>query len=95
MAGLNTAGLIGLLTTPSTVQPFCSEPSETLSSDLHDRLLDLLVQARTRGLNRCVAVDLTRPDIGVPVVRVLVPGAAGPYGNSSRRPPLRLLRALV
>ena len=50
---------------------------------------------RSAGFRHCVCVELTRPDLGVPVVRVLVPGAAGPYGHTTRRPPLRLLRHLL
>jgi ribosomal protein S12 methylthiotransferase accessory factor len=31
----------------------------------------------------------------VPVVRVLVPGLASPYGESSRTPTLRLLESVI
>lgn len=38
-----------------------------------------LGRLRERGLDRVVWVDLTRPDIGLPVVRVVVPGLEGPH----------------
>jgi ribosomal protein S12 methylthiotransferase accessory factor len=34
---------------------------------------------RAAGIERVVAVDLTRPEFGLPVVRVVVPGLEGPY----------------
>ncbi|MFY1692949.1 YcaO-like family protein [Plantactinospora sp. WMMB782] len=46
---------------------------DTLRADL-DWLLDRLA---TAGLAEPVAVDLTRPDIGVPVLKVVVPGLEG------------------
>jgi ribosomal protein S12 methylthiotransferase accessory factor len=45
-------------------------PSDDLLGDL-EFLLDRL---RTSGVERCVVVDLTRADLGVPVVRVRIPG---------------------
>jgi YcaO-like protein with predicted kinase domain len=50
---------------------------------------------RAAGLAHCVVVDLTRADLEIPVVRVLVPGLAGPYGHTTRRPGLRLLRSML
>lgn len=38
--------------------------------------------------------DLTRPDLDVPVVRVLVPGMAWPYAESLKGPGIRLLQRL-
>jgi YcaO-like protein with predicted kinase domain len=66
-------------------------PGRDLLDDLH-RLLERLTAV---GLRRCLVVDLTRPDLEVPVVRVLVPGLSAPYGISARRPSTRLLRYLV
>jgi YcaO-like protein with predicted kinase domain len=63
--------------------------------ELGARLALVLERLAAAGLERCVAVDLTRPDLGIPVVRVLVPGLAGPYGDSTRRPGRRLLRSLL
>lgn len=65
------------------------------SGDLHDDVLELLARLRAVGHDRCFVVDLTRPDLGVPVVRVLVPGLAMPYGDSARRPTRRLLGEIL
>lgn len=67
----------------------------TPPADLWERLLLLLERLVRAGFRHCVVVDLTRSDLEVPVVRVLVPGLAGPFGESSRRPTARLLRHLV
>ncbi|MEM1160638.1 MAG: YcaO-like family protein [Pseudomonadota bacterium] len=55
--------------------------TDRISGDL-DRLLALLPWA---GFDRVVLVDLTRPDIGVPVVRAIVPGLVEP--DSREAPP--------
>jgi putative methanogenesis marker protein 1 len=47
-----------------------SHPSGDVLEDI-EHMIDLL---RQRGLDRVVVVDLTMPEIGVPVVRVVVPG---------------------
>jgi YcaO-like protein with predicted kinase domain len=46
---------------------------ETLTDDL----AGLLGRLRGAGLDRVVVVDLTREDLGIPVVRVVVPGLEG------------------
>ncbi|RPJ51209.1 MAG: YcaO-related McrA-glycine thioamidation protein [Methanobacteriota archaeon] len=47
-----------------------SKASDDFLEDIHT----LLAMLRARGLDRVVVVDLTRSSIGVPVVRVVVPG---------------------
>jgi putative methanogenesis marker protein 1 len=42
--------------------------------DLYEDLMVVLDRLRGRGFRRAVAVDLTRKELGVPVVRVIVPG---------------------
>jgi thioglycine synthase len=42
--------------------------------DLYDDLMFVLERLRAKGFKRAVAVDLTRKELGVPVVRVIVPG---------------------
>jgi putative methanogenesis marker protein 1 len=53
-------------------------PVEELRSlDTPDFLEDIhliLQRLQSRGIDRVIAVDLTRPEIGIPVVRVIVPG---------------------
>ena len=71
--------------------PSTSYASEDLLSDLNT-VLARLAQA---GLTRCVVVDLTQAELQVPVVRIVIPGLASPFGDSSRRPAVRLLRTLI
>lgn len=89
------ATLVQRLLAPSSIVPFSEEIPGELTGDLLDHLRTLLRRLEPSGLRHCVVVDLTQPRLGVPVVRVLVPGAAGPYGETTRRPALRLLRSLV
>ena len=42
--------------------------------DLYEDLMVVLDRLRSRGFKRAVAVDLTRKELGIPVVRVIVPG---------------------
>jgi YcaO-like protein with predicted kinase domain len=87
------AGLVQqLLWKPETVE-FADECCGL--HDLCDVLLLLLERFERVGLTRIIVVDLTKPELSVPVVRVLVPGLAGPYGETARRPPLRLLRSVL
>jgi YcaO-like protein with predicted kinase domain len=69
--------------------------SLAVSDDLLANLNTLLGRVSAAGFEHCVVVDLARDDIEVPVARVLVPGLAGPYGFSSRRPNVRLLLNLI
>jgi ribosomal protein S12 methylthiotransferase accessory factor len=46
-------------------------------------LAQVLGRLRTAGLDEVVMVDLTKPAIGLPVVRVVVPGLAGPSGEGT------------
>lgn len=78
---------------PRNYHPF---PDETVDAgDLWLDLQEILRRLKGVELERCVVVSLTREDLKVPVVRVLVPGLEGPYGSTTRRPGGRLLRSLV
>jgi ribosomal protein S12 methylthiotransferase accessory factor len=44
------------------------------SDDINEDVKTMIAKLRARGLNRVIAVDLTRTDIGIPTVRVIVPG---------------------
>ncbi len=90
---VSASRFVDWLVAPSTVERFAR--GDPVPGDLLERLRIVLERLRTAGFAHCVAVDLTAPEIGVPVVRVLLPGAAGPPGDTARRPPLRLLRELV
>ncbi len=65
-------------------------PTRDLREDLHF-LLDRL---RAAGLRSAIAVDLTRADLGVPVVRVRVPGLSS-FVVNRRRVGWRCLRHLL
>jgi ribosomal protein S12 methylthiotransferase accessory factor len=54
-------------------------PTPSLAGDL-DRLLARL---RAVGVDSVIAVDLTKDTLGIPVVRVVVPGLEGPYDEDS------------
>lgn len=93
-ARLDKRAFLRRLATPSRVDPFPAATAD-LPSELRARLQILLDRVAAVGLRHCVAVDLTREDLGIPVLRLLVPGLAGPLGDTTRRPTLRLLRTLV
>lgn len=79
---------------PPARVPFPEAPAPT-TQDLSVDLREVVAGLEKAGFPRCLVVDLTRADLGVPVVRVLVPGLAAPYGASARRPGPRLLQTLV
>jgi len=80
------------------MQPGCRVPfSRTPSFDSLDLLADLewlLDRLAAAGLRQVVVTDLTRPDLGIPVVRVRVPGLSFFFGNR-RRIGWRCLRHLL
>jgi ribosomal protein S12 methylthiotransferase accessory factor len=51
-----------------------SQVASIPSGDVRSDLVLLLDRLQRCGLDRCIAVDLTRADLGVPVVRIRVPG---------------------
>ncbi|MCC6747196.1 MAG: YcaO-like family protein [Deltaproteobacteria bacterium] len=73
--------------------PFPAAPT-SLPKDAAEELWQVVSRLSERGFQRCVVADLTRPDLDVPVVRVLVPGMAWPYAESLKRPGIRLLQRL-
>jgi thioglycine synthase len=89
----STARLFEWLLAPCARVQFAA--GDAAPEELEVRLEIVLERLRSAGFHHCACVELTRPDLGVPVVRILVPGAAGLYGHTSRRPPRRLLRHLV
>lgn len=73
--------------------PFPAAPGGT--GDLYADLQEVLRRLRASGHRQCLVTELTRPDLGVPVVRVLVPGLASPYPDSANAPSNRLLSVVV
>lgn len=51
-----------------------SEITSCDTDDFHADIRVMMDALRKRGLDMVVAVDLTRPEIGIPVVRVVIPG---------------------
>jgi YcaO-like protein with predicted kinase domain len=62
---------------------------------LDGQVSQVLGHLQRAGLCGAYVVDLTHPHLDVPVVRVLVPGAAMPWSDSARRPPARLFESLL
>lgn len=78
------------------LEPFpAAEAPGVAGADLRDNLDQVLARLERAGFAHCLVTSLTRADLGVPVVRVLVPGLAPPYGASTRRVSHRLLRRIV
>jgi ribosomal protein S12 methylthiotransferase accessory factor len=72
------AGIEAELDATPARQDFTQRPS--LASDSFQQDLATLLEALTRvGIDSAVVVDLTRPEIGIPVVKVVVPGLEGPF----------------
>jgi len=90
----NAAALLRRLATPICRRPVPSAP-ESLPGDMCERAQLLLARLAGTGIEHCVVIDLTREQLGIPVVRVLAPGLSGPFGHSNRRPAARLLATLL
>jgi YcaO-like protein with predicted kinase domain len=61
--------------------------------DLRDDLRRLLERVAASGIERIVAVDLTRDEFVIPVVRVVIPGLEGDPRHPSYRPGARARQA--
>lgn len=79
---------------PSMLVPFACE-SAPMPATQRETLSTTLAALAHQGLERCIAVDLTKAELDVPVVRVLAPGLSSPFGASMRRPTKSLLEQLV
>jgi len=74
---------------PERFVPFRTDAKST--GDLLADLKYIVGRLAESGLEQCIVVNVTRDDLGVPVVRVIVPGLEHPYGSTTRRPGPRLL----
>ena len=63
------------------------------ADDLNQDLCWELERLRSAGMTRVVAVDLTRPDFEIPVVRVVIPGLDGDIKHPHYTPGARARRA--
>jgi ribosomal protein S12 methylthiotransferase accessory factor len=79
--------------TGAGARPFDAVPNiehDTFNADLED----MLARLRAAGLGEVAVFDLTRPEVGVPVVKVLVPGLENNiHHDRTYQPGARLLRA--
>jgi YcaO-like protein with predicted kinase domain len=69
--------------------------SDVPNFDADDMTVDLrweLDRLRAIGVEQVIAVDLTRPDIGIPVVRVVIPGLEGDCTHPAYIPGPRAMR---
>ena len=73
---------------------FCDAPDhagETFDDDIAWELDRL----RAAGLEQVIAIDLTRPELGIPVVRVVIPGLEPLYDIPGYVPGSRARRRLL
>ena len=59
---------------PSTRKIKFSRVHTIFNEDILDDIKLILLRLKSVGLNQVIIVDLTNPDIGIPVVRAIVPG---------------------
>ena len=59
---------------PSTKREKFSQVKTFFNEDILDDIKLILSRLRSIGLSRVIIVDLTNPEIGIPVVRAIVPG---------------------
>jgi ribosomal protein S12 methylthiotransferase accessory factor len=79
-----------LLLEGSAPRPFRRGPRHVFD-DLRDDARLLLRRLEAVGVAEVAAVSLTRPELGVPVVRVVVPGLEGPHDHDRYAPGRRAL----
>jgi ribosomal protein S12 methylthiotransferase accessory factor len=87
------AALLDAISQASEPRRFCDIPD--YSSD--DLMLDVaweLERLSAAGLDQVVAVDLTRPDFGIPVVRLVVPGLEWEWRGAGYSPGPRARRIM-
>jgi ribosomal protein S12 methylthiotransferase accessory factor len=75
------------------VRPFPTTTRLEETGSFEEDLEVLLEAVRTTGVERAVVVDLTKPHIGIPVVKVVVPGLEGPPFVAGYVPGKRARRA--
>jgi ribosomal protein S12 methylthiotransferase accessory factor len=71
-------------------RPFSAAPRR-VSDDLRDDAAHVLDRLRAVGVEEVFAIDLSKPDIGVPVVRAVIPGLEGPHDHERYAPGPRAL----
>jgi ribosomal protein S12 methylthiotransferase accessory factor len=62
-----------------------------VSDDLRDDAAHVLARLRAVGVEEVFAIDISKPGIGVPVVRAVIPGLEGPHDHERYAPGPRAL----
>lgn len=78
---------------PGPLRPF-SAAHDLAADTLEGDLLTVLACLGRAGMREVAVVDLTRPEVGIPVVRAVVPGLEGIHDVPGYAPGARMLRAL-
>lgn len=73
-------------------RPFADGPSRDCAT-FADDLAWMLERLRANGIEQVIAVDLTRPEFGLPVARIVVPGLEAPDDDEDYVPGPRALAA--
>ncbi len=79
---------------PGARRSFREAPSHE-SESVHEDVVWLLARLASVGVREVVAVDLTRPEFNIPVVRAIVPGLEGIHSLPGYAPGPRLLARLA
>ena len=87
------AGARELIGQKSPMRDFRLIPTRTADT-FEDDLAWLIERLRTIDIEQVVAVDLTRPGIGIPVVRVVIPGLEAPHDDEDYLPGPRATAAM-
>jgi YcaO-like protein with predicted kinase domain len=58
---------------------FTAAPDRATTNDLAQELENVLATLHAAGVRQAAWVDLSQPEIGIPVVRTIVPGLEGPW----------------
>jgi ribosomal protein S12 methylthiotransferase accessory factor len=74
------------ISNPPFTEPFAAQASLATESFEGD-IAVLLSALADVGVESAVVVNLTRPEIGIPVVKVIVPGLEGPFEADCERGP--------
>lgn len=69
---------------PAATLAMRQEQPDVPGASFEDDAALLLQRLRANGINEVIAVDLSRPDIGIPVVKMIVPGLE--FDTSARQP---------
>ncbi|WP_162625216.1 YcaO-like family protein [Streptomyces cadmiisoli] len=86
--------LTSLYSKPGSL-PFPQAKRGGISSNILGNVQTVSNLLRGAGLEQCLVSEVTREDLGIPVVRVIIPGIAFPYGKVARTPTLSMLESVI